>query len=73
MSNYRKQYHTFKQGDKVEWNKESGLPPGTGTICGLAVSEMPISGEGYIVHLDSPIENYDFECTMIMEVFLKRI
>lgn len=66
----------FKQGDRVRISTVIGvetLNDGSGVIEGVAQKPQAILGAGYIIKLDSPIEDYPFTHIMMYETFLTKI
>jgi len=63
----------FKQGERVKWTGLTGIPAGSGRVCGVAITEQLILGRGYIIEFDTPIPSYRYTHGLVFEVHLTKV
>ena len=59
----------LEQDQKVEF--DAGVVKGTGTVCGISNSGVPLAGRSYIIKPDEPIEGLLYTHISLPEIFLR--
>lgn len=60
--------YSRKEGDRIRFRIGTVVEIATGTIRGVAASELPVIGNQWIVELDKKLDSWPFTCVTCFEV-----